>query len=76
MVAADEPSTAISIAKQGIFFVGGEYIQKGSSDIRVNQMYVQYQLPAKQLHDTPLVLVHGGDQTDAGYITTPDGREA
>lgn len=38
-------------------------------------MYVEYFFPAKLTHKTPIVLIHGGAATGAGYVTTPDERE-
>jgi len=37
-------------------------------------MFVQYQVPAEQVHPYPLVMIHGGGQTGAGFLSTPDGR--
>jgi pimeloyl-ACP methyl ester carboxylesterase len=38
-------------------------------------MYVEYFIPAKPTHKFPIVLIHGGVHTGAGYVSTPDGRE-
>ena len=38
-------------------------------------MYVESFIPAKPTHKFPIVLVHGGVHTGAGYVSTPDGRE-
>jgi pimeloyl-ACP methyl ester carboxylesterase len=50
---------------EGNFFVGPEPFP----------MYVEYFLPAKPTHETPIVLVHGCCTTGAGFVSTPDGRE-
>jgi len=42
---------------------------------QVEQMYVQYFLPADQRGAVPLLLWHGGGLTGVTYETTPDGRE-
>src|SRR5215831_12745298 len=42
---------------------------------QVEQMYVQYFLPANQRGAYPLLLWHGGGLTGVTYETTPDGRE-
>ena len=39
------------------------------------QMYVEYRFPAKPVHDTPIILIHGASHTGAGYVQTPDGRD-
>lgn len=41
----------------------------------VEQMYVQYFIPAKERGRYPLLLWHGGGLTGVTYETTPDGRE-
>src|SRR4051812_8905835 len=70
--AADEP---LVIAKQGNFYIGGKYVESNGDRPMVGQMYVQYQIPARQTHPYPIVMVHGGSQTGSGWISTPDGRE-
>ena len=50
---------------EGNFFVGQEPFP----------MYVEYFIPAKPTHETPIVLIHGCCTTGAGFVTTPDGRE-
>jgi pimeloyl-ACP methyl ester carboxylesterase len=82
------PDNAIVIAQQGSFFVGGRKVQapgvydptkspegvdEGQS-FWVDQMYVQYQIPANA-RKLPIVLVHGGSGTGRVWETTPDGRE-
>ncbi|HWX62894.1 esterase [Bradyrhizobium sp.] len=42
---------------------------------QVEQMYVQYFLPANEKGAYPLLLWHGGGLTGVTYETTPDGRE-
>jgi pimeloyl-ACP methyl ester carboxylesterase len=70
--AADEPMV---IAKQGNFYVGGRYVESNGDTPMIGQGFVQYQIPQRQTHPYPMVLVHGGSQTGSGWITTPDGRE-
>jgi len=72
--AQEEPLT---LAKQGSFFVGGqtETVAPGN-DITVNQMYVQYQVPAS-LETQPkpaVVLIHGCCLSAKSWEETPDGR--
>jgi pimeloyl-ACP methyl ester carboxylesterase len=40
----------------------------------IEQVYVQYYIPADQRNELPLVLLHGGGLTGACWETTPDGR--
>src|ERR1700710_985472 len=42
---------------------------------QVEQMYVQYFLPANEKGAWPLLMWHGGGLTGVTYETTPDGRE-
>lgn len=55
---------AISLT-EGNFFVGQEPYP----------MYVEYRIPASLTHKTPIIFLHGGAGTGAGFISTPDGRE-
>jgi pimeloyl-ACP methyl ester carboxylesterase len=50
---------------EGNFFVGPQPYS----------MYVEYFLPEKPTHETPIVLIHGCCTTGAGFVSTPDGRE-
>jgi len=91
LVAVQGTSTAASLggpltlADEGIFFVGGKPkvsnfpgmspagpVPPGT--VMVDQMYVHYRIPAGAAK-APIVLVHGGGLTGASYETTPDGRE-
>jgi len=77
----------LNLFEQGSFFVGGtiEFRDPNSTtvndgrfipgDIAVDQMYVQYQIPANQRYRYPVVLMHGGGHSGVVYETTPDGRE-
>ncbi len=49
-----------------------EYDPNG--DFLIEQVYVQYFIPAEQTFPHPLVLLHGGGLTGACWETTPDGR--
>lgn len=75
----------LTLADEGIFFVGGRAKVSGFPGVSpagavapgtvvVDQMYVHYRIPAGA-SKTPIVLVHGGGLTGASYETTPDGRE-
>lgn len=78
----------LTIEQQGSFFVGGRKVQApgsydptlspagsdGGQAFWVDQMYVQYQIPANA-RKLPLILVHGGSGTGRVWETTPDGRE-
>ena len=74
--ASSQSGGKISMAEQGYFFAGGKYVTtKAGLQIRVNQMYVQYQIPAERKHPYPVVMWHGGGQTGTNFLGTPDGRE-
>jgi hypothetical protein len=44
------------------------------TDITVNQMYVQYQVPVNAAQHVPVVMVHGCCLSSKTWETTPDGR--
>jgi pimeloyl-ACP methyl ester carboxylesterase len=74
------------LEKEGSFFVNGQsYVTQypGASlatgpaapgRITINQMYVQYRIPADS-KGVPIVMVHGSGHTGVTWETTPDGRE-
>lgn len=85
-----EETTALSIAKQGIFSSGGTVTEpvEGEYDpttnwldptlagttAHVDHANVQYQIPADET-GLPMVFLHGYGQSRMGWMTTPDGRE-
>ena len=76
----------LELEDYGSFFVNGRTAKSdhpGSSlvtgksppgSIKVNQMYVQYRIPAGR-KNVPVIMVHGSGHTGMTYETTPDGRE-
>jgi len=81
-----KPSPPLTLKQQGSFFVGGRSIFSDSTgwdsigvpsfstgDITVDQMYVQFQVPATVKH-LPVVFVHGCCLSSKTWETTPDGR--
>jgi pimeloyl-ACP methyl ester carboxylesterase len=84
--ACSAPRGHLVLEREGSFFVNGRPVQSqypGASlvtgpaapgSIIVNQMYVQYRVPAGA-SALPIVMVHGSNHTGVTYETTPDGRE-
>jgi pimeloyl-ACP methyl ester carboxylesterase len=65
----------LSIARQGYFFAGGKYSNHDNRTAMSGQLYVEFQIPSKQTHPWPVVMIHGGGQTGTNFTGTPDGRE-
>src|SRR5215469_3793360 len=65
----------LSIARQGYFFAGGKYSNHDKRTAMSGQLYVDFQIPTKQTHPWPVVMIHGGGQTGTNFTGTPDGRE-
>jgi pimeloyl-ACP methyl ester carboxylesterase len=65
----------LSIARQGYLFAGGTYSTVGGRQVMSGQLYAEFQIPAKQTHTFPIVMVHGGAQSGSNFTGTPDGRE-
>ena len=65
-----------ALGDEGYFFVGGRYVDApdGTGKVMTGQMYVHYQIPAKQRHRYPVVMLHGSNQSGTNYEGTPDGR--
>lgn len=67
----------LTLQKEGSFFVGGDTQSVApNNDITVNQMYVQYQVPASiDTQPKPaVVLIHGCCLSAKSWEETPDGR--
>jgi pimeloyl-ACP methyl ester carboxylesterase len=67
--------SSLTIARQGNFYVGGKYVESNGDTPMIGQAFVQFQIPQRQTHPYPIVMVHGGGQTGSGWISTPDGRD-
>lgn len=76
------------LRRQGTFYVGGsiQFRDPNTSSttpdprslpgyIAVDQMYVEYQVPARRTFPFPIVFMHGGGHTGEYWRTTPDGRQ-
>jgi pimeloyl-ACP methyl ester carboxylesterase len=63
------------LAKSSYFFVGGKLDSSVEGTAPVGQIYVEYMIPQRLRHKTPIVMVHGGSQTGTNFTGTPDGRE-
>jgi hypothetical protein len=62
--------------KEVVFTPGGVPARVDPNGVyQVEQMYVQYFIPAPQRGAVPLLMWHGGGLTGVTYETTPDGRE-
>ena len=70
----DVGTDALALAKSGVFYAGGRYDKEHPDQHFVGQMYVEYRIPADQRHPYPIVLIHGGGQTGAGWWTAVGRR--
>ncbi|MGH9679335.1 MAG: alpha/beta fold hydrolase [Candidatus Acidiferrales bacterium] len=66
-------STA-NVAREGIFYVGGEYAGPPGEEVMHGSMYVEVMVPKKITKKYPIVFFHGNGQTGALWKETPDGR--
>ena len=60
--------------KTEAFFVGGSYAGADGAAVMHGQMFVEGMHPDTLTRPYPLVMLHGGGQTAANWLTTPDGR--
>ncbi len=74
-VAEDSPKPPILLKTEGNFYSGGRYDKEHAQQHMIWQIYVEYQIPARQTHPYPILMVHGGGQTGAGWRSTADDRE-
>jgi len=71
--AADDPPYAL--AREGFLYVGGKPATVNGHTYMAGQMFVEFRIPAQQMHPYPIVMVHGGTRSGTTYLGTPDGRE-
>ncbi len=65
----------LSIARQGYVFAGGTYSTVNGRRVLSGHLYAEFQIPSRQVHPWPIVMVHGGSQSGTNFTGTPDGRE-
>ena len=73
--AQDKHPQPLSIARQGYVFAGGKYSTVNDRQVMSGQLYAEFQIPSKQSHPWPVVMIHGGSQSGTNFTGTPDGRE-
>ena len=75
MSAQSAPTAPLSIKRQGYVFAGGKYSTVNGRRILSGHLYAEFQIPSRQTHPWPIVMVHGGSQSGTNFTGTPDGRE-
>lgn len=65
----------LSIARQGYLFAGGKYSTVNDRHVMTGHLYAEFQIPSRQMHPWPIVMIHGGSQSGTNFTGTPDGRE-
>ena len=65
----------LAIKRQGYVFAGGTYSTVNGRRVLSGQLYAEFQIPVRQVHPWPIVMVHGGSQSGTNFTGTPDGRE-
>jgi len=65
----------LSIARQGYLFAGGKYSTVNGRQVLTGHLYAEFQIPSRQTHQWPVVMIHGGSQSGTNFTGTPDGRE-
>ena len=67
-------SKELNIKDHKCFFVGGIKTKIDNKEIVKGTMYVEQFTPQNQKFNHKIILIHGGGQTGAGFLSTPDGR--
>jgi pimeloyl-ACP methyl ester carboxylesterase len=75
MGAQNAPTPPLSIKRQGYIFAGGKYSTVNGRRVLSGHLYAEFQIPSRQTHPWPIVMVHGGSQSGTNFTGTPDGRE-
>ena len=74
-VAQNKDLAPLSIARQGYLFAGGRYSTVNGRRVMSGHLYAEFQIPSRQTHQWPIVIIHGGSQSGTNFTGTPDGRE-
>jgi pimeloyl-ACP methyl ester carboxylesterase len=74
-VAQNKDVAPLSIARQGYLFAGGKYSTVNGRQVMSGHLYAEFQIPSRQTHPWPIVMIHGGSQSGTNFTGTPDGRE-
>jgi pimeloyl-ACP methyl ester carboxylesterase len=74
-VAQNRDPAPLSIARQGYLFAGGKYSTVNGRRVMSGHLYAEFQIPSRQTHPWPIVMIHGGSQSGTNFTGTPDGRE-
>jgi pimeloyl-ACP methyl ester carboxylesterase len=75
VIAQNAEPAPLSIARQGYLFAGGKYSTVNGRRVMTGQLYAEFQIPSRQTHPWPIVMIHGGSQSGTNFTGTPDGRE-
>src|SRR5258708_3291773 len=65
----------MAIGKQGFFYAGGREVRAAAASTMTDQMFVEYQIPARVTAAYPIVMIHGQFQNGSNFLGTPDDRE-
>lgn len=77
---ADQKLPPLVLEKHGIFWAGGQVVQRTQpgvedNEVSVGQAYVEYFIPHRKRNNAiPIVMTHSSS-SGAWFLTTPDGRE-
>jgi pimeloyl-ACP methyl ester carboxylesterase len=71
----DPNKSGVNLARQGYFYVNGQYYTDTDGVRMSGQQYVEFQIPKEVKHPYPVVMIHGGSQTAANWMSTLDGGE-
>ena len=63
-----------NLARQGYFYVGGQYVGPQGKEVMHGAMYVEVWVPKQLRQPYPIVFFHGNGQTGTVWRQTPDGR--
>jgi len=75
LIAQNADAPPLSIKRQGYLFAGGTYSTVNGRRVLSGHLYAEFQIPSRQTHPWPIVMVHGGSQSGTNFTGTPDGRE-
>ncbi len=67
-------TSPINLKDHKVFFVGGIKTKVNNKTVTKGTMYVEHFIPEKKIKEKKIILIHGGGQSGAGFLSTPDFR--
>ena len=76
VIAQNADPEPLSIARQGYLFAGGKYSTVNDRRVMTGHLYAEFQIPSRQTHPWPIVMIHGGASPEPTSLAHPTAGRA